>query len=294
MHDEAMSRLGAPVAAATILLAAGGLALLLRSPSGERGHHDASAPLTTMTPEKEPLARVRPQPHASSGMPEAPARADAGPPDAPPLSPAEAVDLLVQSHHGASELAGPEMRQLWEEVRRNPQPYLAPLRARVSLELLEVTQEPRAHQATLSAASYLIVLGGEGERQRVVALLRELQREQDALSARIAAAARVRPLTAMPAEERMSFWALVGRQNRLLDTEGFLLRAIAAVGDARLRDLLLPRLESSELREAYIDYLATTGRQDPVVRARLRKMLEAPASPVMEQHLRRFFDEPRE
>jgi hypothetical protein len=73
-----------------------------------------------------------------------------------------------------------------------------------------------------------------------------------------------------------------------------LLRAFAAVKDARLRDLLLPRLESGELREAYIDYLAATGQQDPVVRDRLRKMLEAPASPVTEQHLRRFFDEQHE
>ncbi|HZI15739.1 MAG TPA: hypothetical protein VE153_35560 [Myxococcus sp.] len=55
-------------------------------------------------------------------------------------------------------------------------------------------------------------------------------------------------------------------------------------------------LASPELRqlgeEVRRNPLAATAREDPVVQARLRKLLEAPPNPVTEQHLRRFFEAP--
>ncbi|RKG85081.1 hypothetical protein D7V88_20630 [Corallococcus terminator] len=200
---------------------------------------------------------------------------------------------MLHANHGISELSGEEMRQSWEAVRRNPQPHLPYLRSRATLSQLDAAQDPLAFQASLKAISYLLVLGQDAERQQVVELLREVQREQDVVSAQVATLARGRNIASMSPDEQPGYRAQVVRMNRLLDAEGFIVRAFAAVGDARLRDLLLPRLDSSELRNGYIDYLTTTGLQDPVVRARLKMMLEGSPSPVTEQHLRRFFAQPQ-
>lgn len=206
-------------------------------------------------------------------------------------SPEQSVELLVHAYHGINELSGKEVMETWAEVRRDPKPYLPFLKARVSLERLEAAQDVEQLRGILNAAQILILLGGNEEREFLVSRLKELHQKRDALSVQVNARAPRRGATLAPSEEA-SYRAVVLHRGRVTQLENTILRGFAEAGDARLRDTLLARLDTDEdMRDRYIEYFEATGRKDPVVRARLKKMLNATGSPTTEQHLRRFFAE---
>jgi hypothetical protein len=210
---------------------------------------------------------------------------------AAPPPPEKAVELLIHANHGLNELSGKEVMETWEEVRRNPKPYLPSLKAQISLERIEAVQDVEQFRGILNATHILILLGREEERDFLVAKLKQLHQKRDELSTQVKARAPDRSDSLSPREEE-TFKALVRHRGRVTQLENAILRGFAEAGDPRLRDTILPRLEhDQDMRDRYIEYFEATGRKDPVVRARLKKMLEAPGSPVTEQHLRRFFEE---
>ncbi len=101
-----------------------------------------------------------------------------------------------------------------------------------------------------------------------------------------------RPGAPLAASEEAPFRALVKRWGRLSQVERDILRGFSEAGDPSLRDTVLPRLEhDADMRDSYIEYFSATGREDPLVRARLKKMREKPSTPQTEDNLRRFFEE---
>ncbi|WP_257454820.1 hypothetical protein [Archangium lipolyticum] len=203
--------------------------------------------------------------------------------------PEQAVEQLLHASHGINELSGKEILETWEEVRRNPKPYLPFLRARLTLESIEAAKEPERLRDILGATGLLLRLGGNEEREYLAARLKELHRKRDELSAQVKV--RAHSLGASIARDDESFRTQVWHRGRLIQVENAILRGFAEERDSRLRDTLLPRLEQdADMRDRYIEYFEVTARQDPVVRARLKKMLAAPGSPVTEKRLRRFFE----
>ncbi|KFA94713.1 hypothetical protein Q664_01415 [Archangium violaceum Cb vi76] len=176
-------------------------------------------------------------------------------------------------------------------MRRNPKPYLPFLKARLSLERLEAAKDVEQFRGILNSAHILILLGGDDEREFLVTQLKHLHQKRDELSTQVKKRAPKSGASLSPSEEA-SFKELVRHRGRVTQLENAILRGFAEVGDSRLRDTVLPRLDyDTDMRDRYIEYFEVTGRKDPVVRARLKKLLEAPGSPVTEQHLRRFFEE---
>ncbi|WP_152621841.1 hypothetical protein [Archangium violaceum] len=205
--------------------------------------------------------------------------------------PEQAVEQLIHANHGLTELSGKEIKETWEEVRRNPKPYLPFLKARLSLERLEAAKDVEQFRGILNSAHILILLGGDDEREFLVTQLKHLHQKRDELSTQVKKRAPKSGASLSPSEEA-SFKELVRHRGRVTQLENAILRGFAEVGDSRLRDTVLPRLDyDTDMRDRYIEYFEVTGRKDPVVRARLKKLLEAPGSPVTEQHLRRFFEE---
>jgi hypothetical protein len=205
--------------------------------------------------------------------------------------PEQAVEQLIHAHHGLTALSGKEIMETWEEVRRNPKPYIPFLKVRVSLEHLEATHDVGQFRGILNSAHILILLGGNEEREFLVAQLKQLHQKRDELSTLVKSRAPGRGASLSPREEE-SFRELVRHRGRVTQLENAILMGFAEAGDARLRDTLLPRLDhDKDMRDRYIEYFEATGRKDPVVRAHLKKLLEDPGSPVTEQHLRRFFEE---
>ncbi|MFY0566951.1 hypothetical protein ACN28E_24360 [Archangium lansingense] len=207
-------------------------------------------------------------------------------------SPEEAVKLLIHSPHGVSGLASKELRDTWEEMKRNPKPYLPALKAQITMQRIEATTDNEQLRGILNAINYLVLLGGDEGRNMLVARLKELQQKRDVLSPELKARGRRLSSSTTPPSEWESFKANVKGLKRLLSVESTILDGFAQAGDLRLRDTVLPRLDDDkDMRDRYIEYFEATGRKDPVVRARLKKMLEAPASPSTRQSLKHFFEE---
>ncbi|QRK04215.1 hypothetical protein JQX13_28530 [Archangium violaceum] len=181
--------------------------------------------------------------------------------------------------------------EAWEEVRRNPKPYVPFLKARLSLERIEAARDVDRFRGILNAALLLIRLGGNEERAFLVEQLKQLHQRRDALSTQVKERAPGRGASPAPRGED-AFKELLGHRGRVTQLESAILRGFAEAGDPRLRDTVLPRLDhDQDMRDRYIEYFEATGREDPVVRARLKKLLEAQGSPVTEQRLRHFFEE---
>ncbi|WNG60922.1 hypothetical protein F0U59_44105 [Archangium gephyra] len=198
-------------------------------------------------------------------------------------SPEEAVEQLVHSLHGVSGMASKELRDTWEEMKRDPKPYLPALKARITVQRIEAAKDQEQLRGIMNAVAYLVALGGDEGRNLLVARLRELHSKRDVLFAELKKQGR---------REGESFEAQVMLLNRFLTVERTILHGFSEAGDPRLRDTLLPRLDHDEdMRDSYIEYFEATARKDPVVRARLEKMLEAPVSPVTQRNLKRFFEE---
>lgn len=205
--------------------------------------------------------------------------------------PEQAVEQLIHAPHGLTVLSGKEVEETWEEVRRNPRPYLPYLKAQLSLERLEAAKDVEQLRGILNSARILLLVGRNEEREFLVTQLKQLQQKRDELSAQVKTRAPKSGASPSPSEEA-SFKELVGHRGRVTQLENAILRGFAEAGDSRLRDTLLPRLDHDEdMRDRYIEYFEATGREDPAVRARLKKLLEAPGSPVTKQNLRRFFEE---
>jgi hypothetical protein len=206
-------------------------------------------------------------------------------------TPAQTVERLLRANHGITVMSGKEVMQAWDEVRRNPKPYLPYLKERLSLESIEAAEDWSRLREIRNAASLLFRLGGSEERGFLLTRLKELQHKRDELSKQVHARA-PRPGASLSPSEDASFTALVKHRGRYSILEQDILRSFADAGDPSLRDTLLPRLDhDKDMRDRYIEYFEATGREDPVVRVRLKKMLEAPDSLETEHHLRRFFEE---
>ncbi|MFY0530544.1 hypothetical protein ACN28I_47715 [Archangium gephyra] len=158
------------------------------------------------------------------------------------------------------------------------------------MQRTEAATDKEQLRGILNAVKYLVLLGGDEGRNMLVARLKELQQKRDVLSPELKERSRRLSSTAPPGEQE-SFEAGVMRLNRLLSVENTILDAFADAGDLRLRDTVLMRLgDDEDMRDRYIEYFKATGRQDPVVRACLEKMLEAPASPATRRSLKHFFE----
>ena len=206
-------------------------------------------------------------------------------------SPDQVVTTLLHTQYCTPERPGQPPREPLATMRRDPRPYLPFLRARVSLERLERIEGEKDFQEQrremFHAAWYLALLGGDEERDFLMEQMRQAQREGDQLTQQVNAwLSRTPP----PSREDAAFRQLVEHRGIVQGFELNLLTDFKEVGDPRLRDLLLPRLDHDrDGREGYIEYFMVTCREDPRVRARLRRMLEAPDDPSLEELLRRFF-----
>jgi hypothetical protein len=181
----------------------------------------------------------------------------------------------------------------WETVRRDPGPYLPHLRTWISVERIEAAENPVQLHAPLNALGLLLQLGGREERGFARDFLKQLQAKRDALTVQVQARIRAAGAASQALRDDASFRALIQRRGPFTQSEREVLRQFAELGDPSLCDLLLPRLDQDpDMRDTYIEYLGATCRKDPVVRARLRKMLEAPPSPQTAGALRHFFEEP--
>jgi hypothetical protein len=206
-------------------------------------------------------------------------------------SPAAAVDLLLHANHGINEMSGKEVMDTWEAVRRDPAPYLPHLKQRLSVENIEAAGDTLELREIRNATSLLFLLGGGEERGFLHARLKELQVKRDELSKQVRAKAPA-PGAALSPSEDASFTALVKHWGRYSQLEQDILRGFAKAGDPSLRDTVLPRLEDdSDMRDAYLEYFEATSRGDPLVRDRLKKLLEAPVSPLTRHNLKHFFEE---
>lgn len=208
-------------------------------------------------------------------------------------SPAAAVDLLLHANHGISEMSGKEVMDTWEAVRRDPAPYLPHLRAYLTLERIEAAKDPVQLHVPLSALGLLFRLGGSEERGFARDFLEQLQAKRDELSVPVEARIRAAGADARALADDPSFRDLIQHRGRFTLVAHEVIRRFSERGDPSLRDLLLPRLDQdADMRDASIEYFEATCRKDPLVRARLKKMLEGPLTPLTRYNLKHFFEEP--
>jgi hypothetical protein len=205
--------------------------------------------------------------------------------------PAQTVEMLLHTNHGINELAGKEVRETWEEVRRDPKPYLPHLKARLTLERIEAAEDREQFRGIRNAISFLFKLGGSEARGFLMTRLKELHAKRDALTAQVHARVSRPGATHSLLHEDASFVALLERRGRFSRVEQDILSGFAEAGDPSLRDTLLPRLKSDEdMLGYYVEYFKATGRNDSLVRAHLKKMLETPGSLSSREYLRSFFE----
>src|SRR5690349_14058254 len=70
-------------------------------------------------------------------------------------TPEEAVQRLIRSTHGVSEMASKELRATWEEMKRNPRPYLPALRAQSAVQRIEAAKDMEQLRIIQNAVKYL-------------------------------------------------------------------------------------------------------------------------------------------
>ena len=204
-------------------------------------------------------------------------------------SPEQAVEILTHANHGLTEMSGQIVMETWEEVRQNPKPYIPALKEQMSLARLEATTASYELNPILNAATLLMTVGGSEERDFLVSFMKNLQQKRDEVSTKLKSQ-RPRRGAVSTSKEDKALQALTWQHVRLSQLETTILNGFKRASDPRLRDLLLARMDREEVMlEGYLDYFTATCREDPLVRARLEKLVIPPNFGTERRSLQRFF-----
>jgi hypothetical protein len=195
--------------------------------------------------------------------------------------PAVIVERVLGAAHGVlSPLSGPEVAQALDVVRQNPSAYVPLLTDALTPERISSSEETELRAK--NGAYALANAGGEAGRQSLASSFQSIVTKIDASEAALQSAGKKAKRPNAPA-------LIAQRQaiDRLVHAQAAILSALGLVKDARLRDVVLGRIEhddySSQLRS--LQYLEQTSKGDPQVKERLKPLLKDPSSPIAKNPL---------